>query len=196
VIDADRPAPASRKRVRDPAAKRSAIIEAAAEVFSERGYTGTTIREVARRAGVVHGSVMLHFGSKEQLFLAAVPGTRDLSLNVAGDLDSLPERIAHGFVTRLETAEGTDPFIALVRSAGTDREAADQLLEAMQAWSADIYRTVLDVPDIDERVAMLGALLLGATLSRYVLGQSPLADLSAEDFTDRLATVLRAALFP
>lgn len=63
-----------RKRVRAPEVHREAILEAARAAFAERGYTRATIREIAGRAGVTHGLVMRHFGSKEQLFLAAVPG--------------------------------------------------------------------------------------------------------------------------
>jgi hypothetical protein len=43
---------------------------------------------------------MSHFPSKEALFIAAVPGTRDLADNVAGDLDGLPGRVARAYVER------------------------------------------------------------------------------------------------
>src|SRR3954470_3718308 len=101
--------PATR-RTRDPEAQRAAIVAAARQVFAEQGFAKATIREIARRAGVTHGLVMLHFESKERLFLAAVPGTRDLADSVAGDLDGLPARIAASFVRRMETADNADPF--------------------------------------------------------------------------------------
>jgi AcrR family transcriptional regulator len=43
------------------------ILEAAADLYAERGPAATSIRDVARRAGVNHGLIHRHFGSKEQL---------------------------------------------------------------------------------------------------------------------------------
>src|SRR5215472_5696881 len=86
----DRPPP---RRRRDPDASRAAILAAAREVFTERGYARATIREIARRAGVTHGLVMRHFGSKERLLLLALPGPRAIAGVVPGDLDTLPERV-------------------------------------------------------------------------------------------------------
>ncbi|MEW6326571.1 MAG: TetR/AcrR family transcriptional regulator [Thermodesulfobacteriota bacterium] len=45
------------------------ILEAASEVFAERGYSGTTIREVARRAGISIGGIYIYFQNKEELYL-------------------------------------------------------------------------------------------------------------------------------
>ncbi|WP_374938430.1 TetR/AcrR family transcriptional regulator [Streptomyces sp. Ru62] len=46
-----------------------------------------------RRAGVTHGLVIRHFGSKERLFVAAVPSSGDLMAEIAGDSGSLPTRV-------------------------------------------------------------------------------------------------------
>ncbi|MCA2274234.1 TetR/AcrR family transcriptional regulator [Mycobacterium intracellulare] len=45
----------------------AAILEAATELFAERGPAATSIRDIAARAGVNHGLVFRHFGTKEQL---------------------------------------------------------------------------------------------------------------------------------
>lgn len=45
------------------------ILEAASEVFAERGYSRTTIREVARRAGISIGGIYIYFQNKEELYL-------------------------------------------------------------------------------------------------------------------------------
>ncbi|MEV4352699.1 TetR family transcriptional regulator [Actinoplanes sp. NPDC049596] len=179
-----------RRRTRDPEAKQAAILAAARAVFAEHGFEKATIREIARRAGVTHGLVMLHFGSKERLFLAAVPGPRDLAEAVAGDVDGLPERIARSYVARMESADRADPFVALVRAAAADQEAAKALLRAMREESVTAYRQVLTDPGVDERVDLLASLLIGVTMSRYVLADGPLAVMPA----DRLARYLTNAL--
>jgi TetR/AcrR family fatty acid metabolism transcriptional regulator len=46
------------------------ILKAGTTVFSKKGYSETTISEIARGAGVSDASVYQHFGGKEELFLA------------------------------------------------------------------------------------------------------------------------------
>lgn len=62
---------------------RLAILDAAARLFSERGYEGTGIRDIENAAGVKRGVVTYHFGNKEEVWKAAVeylfgPYLRDL----------------------------------------------------------------------------------------------------------------------
>lgn len=45
----------------------AAILEAATDLFAERGPAATSIRDIAARCGVNHGLVFRHFGTKEQL---------------------------------------------------------------------------------------------------------------------------------
>ena len=51
---------------------REAILAAAREAFAERGYDGASIRAIAAGAGVDPALVHHYFGTKEQLFLAAM----------------------------------------------------------------------------------------------------------------------------
>ena len=48
--------------------RRDQIIDAAMAVFGEQGFTRTSLRTIAERAGTSHVSLMHHFGSKEVLF--------------------------------------------------------------------------------------------------------------------------------
>jgi AcrR family transcriptional regulator len=45
----------------------AAILEAATDLFAERGPAATSIRDIAARSHVNHGLVFRHFGTKEQL---------------------------------------------------------------------------------------------------------------------------------
>jgi AcrR family transcriptional regulator len=47
---------------------RNAILKAALDLFSRQGYRGTSIREIAKRAGVSTGNVYHHFADKETIF--------------------------------------------------------------------------------------------------------------------------------
>jgi AcrR family transcriptional regulator len=62
---------AGRRSARDGDA-RGALLEAAAEVFAERGYRDASVDDVAARAGYSKGALYWHFDSKDDLFLALV----------------------------------------------------------------------------------------------------------------------------
>src|SRR6266568_8339836 len=50
------------------AARRDAILDAALDEFSARGFAATRLDDVAKRAGVAKGTIYLHFRDKESLF--------------------------------------------------------------------------------------------------------------------------------
>ncbi|MEZ5978616.1 MAG: CerR family C-terminal domain-containing protein [Planctomycetota bacterium] len=58
----------------DPRAQRTrdALLESAKTLFAERGYVAVATREITDRAGVNVASIAYHFGSKRDLYLAAV----------------------------------------------------------------------------------------------------------------------------
>lgn len=58
-----------------PAAQRSnnrndALLDASAELFSTQGFRETTMRDIAKSAGMLPGSIYYHYGSKDDLLLA------------------------------------------------------------------------------------------------------------------------------
>lgn len=185
------------RRRRDPEASRAAILEAAGEVFNERGYARATIREIARRAGVTHGLVMRHFGSKEQLLLAALPGPRAVAEVTPGDLDTLPERIAAAFVSQTEPAAGgaTTFAVALIRSAASGDEAALPLYAAAEREVTTALRAVLG-PGTEVYANLLSSLAIGVAFTRHVARTGALADLPPEELAGYLAPAIRALLAP
>lgn len=59
-----------KKRTNRQIDTREALLQAAIAMFSERGYQGATMEEIARRAGVAKGTPYLHFTDKAELFYA------------------------------------------------------------------------------------------------------------------------------
>lgn len=60
--------PLTRKRARNSAARRDAILAAALDEFTDRGFASTRIDDIARRAGVGKGTIYLYFRDKDALF--------------------------------------------------------------------------------------------------------------------------------
>ena len=188
--------PEPRARRRDPEGRRAAILEAARQALAENGYARTTIRDVARRAGVTHGLVMRHFGSKEQLMLAAFPEPPGLAATVAGDPATLPDRLAAVFVDRMETNAGEDPLLAVIRSAATNERAAATLYDEMRRQSARMLASVLAPEALEVRADLITSMFIGIAFERYVMRTGGLAAISPEELTGHLAGIIRHILAP
>jgi TetR/AcrR family transcriptional repressor of mexJK operon len=106
----DLPDPTSRA-----AGKRLAVLDAARAAFLSGGYIGTSMDEIAARAGVSKATVYNHFADKESLFTAIVTETVDaaadvntpevLALNTSGDLAADLRRLARRQLTRVMQPE-------------------------------------------------------------------------------------------
>lgn len=64
------PAPQPTDAPPPPGHRRDNVLQAAAQVFSEYGYKGATLRQIADAAGLLAGSIYHHFESKEALYEA------------------------------------------------------------------------------------------------------------------------------
>lgn len=57
------------RRAIETAVPRDRILHAAARLFHERGYQGTTVRDIAEVVGILSGSLFYHFRSKDEILL-------------------------------------------------------------------------------------------------------------------------------
>jgi TetR/AcrR family transcriptional regulator len=59
-----------RQRHRAPEAVRTSILDAALQLFADRGFAETSLRDISAASGVSHPLILHHFGSKEELYAA------------------------------------------------------------------------------------------------------------------------------
>lgn len=70
---------------------RTALIEAAADLFGRQGFHATSLEEIASAAGFTRGAIYKNFSSKEDILLAVVDWNMDLQLAAYADvLESTP----------------------------------------------------------------------------------------------------------
>jgi TetR/AcrR family transcriptional regulator, cholesterol catabolism regulator len=67
---------------------REAILEVATHLFGEKGYAGTTMRDIASAVGVLPGSLYAHIDGKETLLIEIVDAGFDRFLAMAADVAS------------------------------------------------------------------------------------------------------------
>ncbi|SNQ51476.1 TetR family transcriptional regulator [Frankia canadensis] len=100
------PAVSARPLRRDAELNRARILEAARELFVERG-VDVGVEEIARRAGVGMGTLYRRFSNKdalvEAILLAAADGIRDLAVEVAAA--EPPERALRVYLSRVLLAD-------------------------------------------------------------------------------------------
>ncbi|WP_339715228.1 helix-turn-helix domain-containing protein, partial [uncultured Sneathiella sp.] len=58
--------------------RRQELMAAAAHLFNQRGYDATSMRDIAREAGMLAGSMYYHFSSKDELIIATYEEGRRL----------------------------------------------------------------------------------------------------------------------
>jgi AcrR family transcriptional regulator len=90
-------------------AKHDLIVEVAMRHFADHGYRGARVEDIAAEVGVAKGTVFLHFGNKEGLFLAAYErAVRELP----SWLEAPPEVVEQGFWAVLDYwIEETEEFL-------------------------------------------------------------------------------------
>jgi AcrR family transcriptional regulator len=163
---------------------RQRLIDAAADVFRERGYGPTTLDEIAERAGLTKGAVYSNFTGKADLAVAVLDSRIDApQLAIFDSVDAAAdetERIAQastflgsGFDSgwfRLElecTVEALRDGEALARLRARDEAARAALAAALTRRAADADAGAdIDPQRIQELAAALTAVVNGAALER------------------------------
>ena len=177
--------PKVRKSTED---RRRDIVEAAGKVFSKRGFSGTTTRELAAAAGSHEAVLFRHFGSKEKLYSAALESR--LSRNRQSALDEMEscakrkddrgffEALARGLLTRFENDSAIPRLIlfsALERHepAAVVRKRQLRVEEPTRKYiSMRIRDGAFRKMDPDHAVIAFGAMLFGYVVRQDVLGMA------------------------
>jgi AcrR family transcriptional regulator len=130
-VPADTPTGRRRGRRAGGEDTKAALLDAARAVFAEQGYQGATVRTIAARAGVDAAMVNHWFGGKQGLFTAIVELPFDPSEVIdgalAGDRNTVAERLLRTFVTVWDTYEGR--FATLMLSVASNDLAAQMMGE-------------------------------------------------------------------
>lgn len=150
--------------------RRQELMAAAAHLFNQRGYDATSMRDIAREAGMLAGSMYYHFSSKDDLIVATYEeGKRLISTAVVEAVDGVDdpwERLTQAAIAHMNTLFGGNNFSILLcadisRTAPTLRS---RLIEIRDSYDKLFMDLIEDLPlpdDIDKgllRLSLLGSL--------------------------------------
>ncbi|GEC09707.1 TetR family transcriptional regulator [Streptomyces spinoverrucosus] len=193
----------ARRRGRPPRTEsgdtRDRILAAAREEFSERGYEKTSVRGIAKAAGVDSALVHHYFGTKEQVFQEALeavfaPALKAPDVIFEGPAEGVGERFARFLFGIWENPVTRTPLLAVVRSAVTNEVAASVFRRLVAAQLLRRVASQLGLPDAELRAELAAAQLVGVAIMRYVIKLEPLASADVEVIIKRIAPVVQGHL--
>ncbi|HEX4701589.1 MAG TPA: TetR family transcriptional regulator [Pseudonocardiaceae bacterium] len=174
-------------RRRDATATKAALLSAARELFIERGFDHTTVRDIAALAGANQALLFRYFGSKEALFRAAMTNQSHQLL-----AETPPEQLVGRVLARMLAPDAPpakdNPLYALLRSSANEHTAA-VFRDDLGARYRRVLASLTDADDAETRADLVLAWLLGIGLLRSVLDQHDFADADPARITEH---VLRA----
>lgn len=163
---------------------RSLLVDAAEEVFGEKGFLAATLDDIAHAAGYTKGAIYKHFSTKEELFLAVSDRywrryfdnfTEVMSAATevgAHELDEIVERWSQ--LSRDRGAEhaalGHEFTLYLLRNPEARERVAAKRLEAVEALAKFISKGVDQLGGTLLMPALTFAQVLVATSDSIVLG--------------------------
>jgi len=177
---------------------RGEILRAARETFAHKGFAATSLRAVAREAGVDAALVHHYFDSKDALFIEAMAlpvDPRQVAAEVlAGPRDELGRRILTVFLGVWESADGQQRMKAILRSVVSSDEVARLMREGITQLIIVPVSEALGVPDARLRVSLVATQLIGVALTRYLIELDPVASCEIPELIDRVAPNLQRYL--
>ena len=160
-------------RAAKAAARRDAILDAALDEFSARGFAAARLDDVAKRAGVAKGTIYLHFDDKESLFqelirskMSPVVGSLELAFATELPLRAIVDQAIEIFVGQVYGTH-RQQLIRLIISEGPRfpviaefyyREVLSRILKAVRA----LLRRALERGEIADDMLIRFPQLLGA----------------------------------
>jgi len=153
--------------------RKQQLLDAAAELFADRGYAATRIADICQSAGVAKGLFYWYFPTKSALFAELVRTMRQrLRRTQAQAMDPLADavtRISQGAAASVQFMAENAAHFALLDVERTDPAVADILIEGSGVYLDDVCRLVEEgqraelIPDAQSNLLAVG--VLGAVSS-------------------------------
>jgi AcrR family transcriptional regulator len=178
---------------------RQTILEVAREEFAQRGFDNATVRQIASRAGVDPAMIAHHFGSKQQLFLAALEVPFDPAEEIAQVVDGPREELAARLLARFlrvwDSPLGAGA-IAVVRTAVQRDDSAALLRDLALSRALRPLMAIMDGTPEERlwRANLAASQIVGLIFTRYVVRLEPLASASQADVVRSIAPTVQRYL--
>jgi AcrR family transcriptional regulator len=176
---------------------RAAILAAARTLFADRGFAGTSLRSIASAAGVDAALVHHYFGSKDDLFVAALSLPVDPREVVAAFAAEGPEgageRLVRGFLSIWDDPALQVSMVAFARGL-IEPSAVPFLREGFLQVVIWPLGEALGIDEPERRMPLVASQMIGIVMMRYLIAVEPLASMPTEDVVTIYAPTLQRYL--
>ncbi|MFA7585752.1 MAG: TetR family transcriptional regulator [Novosphingobium sp.] len=182
--------PSAPRSIRQAHADRTrlAILASARHLFARHGYAEAGVRDIAAHAGVNPALVGRYFGSKLELFEAALEASFDVTHFTRAGRETFGKALAADFCLALPEAAGAVPMLIL---AAGDTAARDVALKVLTRQVVEPLRQWFGEPEPAERAAQLIAVVTGFYTYRLMLPLATIADVPTPAMQRWLADTLQ-----
>jgi AcrR family transcriptional regulator len=174
---------------------RATILKAAGEEFAERGYEASSLRAIARRAGVDPALVHHYFEDKRDLFAETIHAPfrpdRVVPGILAGPRDQVGESVARYVLTELASPTAQKRAGLVLRTAIGHNPASRMLREFLVREVLHRVAEGVGGPDAELRATLAASQIVGLMMTRYVLRIEPIASAPIDELVGRLGPVLQ-----
>jgi len=140
------------RRKRRKELRPSEIVEAGLQVFVEKGYAATRLEDIAKRAGVVKGTIYRYFDSKEALFREAIQlriepivgQTDQIIENYTGPSDQLLRMVIGHLYARLVRSEARELVRVIIAEARRFPEIPEFYHQVILSKAMDLVRKIIE----------------------------------------------------
>ncbi len=183
------------KGKRNAEATQAAILVAAQHAFTEHGFDGVGVREIAAAANVNVALVNRYFGSKQGLFNEAIARAISAQNLLSANRLEFCKQLAAQLVASGTAADPTfDPTRAMIRSAG-NVQAEEVMRSALEDHFVSPLADWLEGGDASVRSALILTLVAGVAVLRDVL-RLPSLRMEDGELEKRLETLLASLVDP
>ncbi|MES1044137.1 TetR family transcriptional regulator [Bacillus obstructivus] len=169
--------------------KQKKILEAAVEIFSEKGYSGTSTSEIAKKAGVAEGTIFRHYKTKKDLLLSIIAPTmakfmaplfiRDFNKVLLSEHQSLEDFLRAVIINRMEYAKKHLPSIKiLIQEIPFHAELRGQFKEHVMNKVYERLKVIVDAYQKKgemiqlpppSAIRLIASSILGFVIGRYLM---------------------------
>jgi AcrR family transcriptional regulator len=154
--------PEGRRRGR-PGYDLASVLAVAVELFNERGYDGTSMRDLAARLGIAKSAIYHHVTGKEELLSLALDRALDGLAAVSSRARALPapavDRLEYLVRGSVEVLEAESPYVTLLLRVRGNTDVERAALEARRAFDRFVAELVAEAvrdgdirPDADPMI--------------------------------------------
>ena len=191
--------------------RREQIIDAAMRVFSQKGFTRATNKDIAREAGITPGLIYHYFENKEALLKAIIEGRSPLRLVSSLPPQALmlpPEVFLRSMILQVLGIVEGENFVQLLRVLlpevihnPTMSQVGAGVLQRVLGFLASYFASKMEAGELRQGDASLTAQVcmgsvIGFVLRRQIIHDAVALAYSHEQITDAVVEAVRKGLLP